>query len=251
MITKIAKFVIRKGKPKIKGFSPKYSGIKKFPAQKSPKVVRDPINASTEDFINRMGDKPEFMGFSNIAASRVAAESVASRVSIRSFDRTLKSALKESRKITAEGIRGKRFKIKQPTKPSLAQQRFGVTKGSGLPRSKPSLKSAKNKGAVKAYNTADVKAEKSFQGVLERYTSRNKISSFKNRTSPTKSPMDFNEKAAYRDTKSGWGFDPDKGPDFNGDIMSGSNRKLKTSFAKGKGPFSSLNNKRYEWKKKK
>ena len=46
--------------------SKKFKGIQKIPAQKAPKIKRDPINVATEDFRNRMGDKPEFMGFSNV-----------------------------------------------------------------------------------------------------------------------------------------------------------------------------------------
>ena len=49
----------------LRGFSKKFKGTQKLPAQKAPKIKRDPISAATEDFRNRMGDKPEFMGFSN------------------------------------------------------------------------------------------------------------------------------------------------------------------------------------------
>ena len=228
----------------IKGVNKKFKGVQKLPAQKSPRVKRDPISVATEDFRNRMGDKPEFMGFSNISASNLAAESVAGKISIRRFDRSLQSALKETRKITATGIKGRKLKVKQPTKPSFAQQTQGVIKGSSLPRSKPSLIAAKNKGAIKAYGIANKSQEKTFEKVLQRYTSRTKINPFKNRTTPTKSPMDYREKAAYRNTKSGWGFDPDKGPNFSGDIMSGSSIRKP-------GQFKSLGNKKYQWKKKK
>ena len=228
----------------IKGVNKKFKGVQKLPAQKSPRVKRDPISVATEDFRNRMGDKPEFMGFSNISASNLAAESVAGKISIRKFDTSLQSALKETRKITATGIKGRKLKVKQPTKPSFAQQTQGVIKGSSLPRSKPSLIAAKNKGAIKVYGIANKSQEKTFEKVLQRYTSRTKINPFKNRTTPTKSPMDYREKAAYRDTKSGWGFDPDKGPNFSGDIMSGSSIRKP-------GQFKSLGNKKYQWKKKK
>ena len=53
----------------LRGFSKKFKGTQKLPAQKAPKVKRDAFNVATEDFRNRMGDKPEFMGFSNVAAS--------------------------------------------------------------------------------------------------------------------------------------------------------------------------------------
>ena len=70
----------------IKGVNKKFKGVQKLPAQKSPRVKRDPISVATEDFRNRMGDKPEFMGFSNISASNLAAESVAGKISIRKFE---------------------------------------------------------------------------------------------------------------------------------------------------------------------
>jgi len=228
----------------LKGFSKKFKGTQKLPAQKSPKVKRDPINVATEDFRNRMGDKPEFMGFSNVSASNLAAESIASKISIRSFPKNLTNALKETRNITAAGIKGRKLKVKQPTKPSLAQRNAGVFKGSSVPRSIPKLKIKKGQGELKALGQANVKEEQQFERIMQRYTSKTKVSPIKTRTAPTKSPMDYREKAAYRNTKSSWGFDPDKGPDFSGDIMSGSSIRKP-------GQFKSLGNKKYQWKKKK
>ena len=233
----------------IKGVNKKFKGVQKLPAQKSPRVKRDTISVATEDFRNRMGDKPEFMGFSNISASNLAAESVAGKISIRKFDTSLQSALKETRKITATGIKGRKLKVKQPTKPSFAQQNKGIVMS--VPRSKPSLIKAKNKGSMKAYGIANTKAENVFQKTLQRFTGTRKVSSFKNRTAATKRPLRAfdGERAQYNQSMRSMVFKPDAKPDFSGNLMTGSG-SIK-SYSKGKGPFSSLKNKRYEWKKKK
>tara|TARA_R110002020_G_scaffold204925_1_gene409269 strand:+ start:630 stop:1325 length:696 start_codon:yes stop_codon:yes gene_type:complete len=226
----------------LRGFSKKFKGTQKLPAQKAPKVKRNAFNVATEDFRNRMGDKPEFMGFSNVAASDLAARSVASKISIRSFDKSLQKALKETRKITATGIKGRKLKVKQPTKPTFAQTKSGVLKGSSLPKSKPKLKIAKGKGELKALATANKKEEQTFERVMQRYTSKTQVSPIKNRTAPTKTSMDYREKAAFRNTQSSWGFDPDAKPDFSSDLMTGTSKTRKSLNMKPK---------RYIWKKKK
>jgi hypothetical protein len=226
----------------LRGFSKKFKGTQKLPAQKAPKIKRDPISAATEDFRNRMGDKPEFMGFSNVSASNLAAESVASKIATRSFPKDLKNALKETRNITAAGIKGRKLKVKQPTKPTFAQTSSGVFKGSSVPRSKPKLKLAKGQGELKALRQADLKEEQRFEKVMRRYTSKTKVSPIKKRTAPTKTPMDYREKAAFRNTQSSWGFDPDAKPDFSSDLMTGTSKTRKSLNMKPK---------RYEWKKKK
>ena len=236
MIKKFTSVLLRLPKSK------KFKGIQKIPAQKAPKIKRDPINVATEDFRNRMGDKPEFMGFSNVAASDLAARSVASKISIRSFDKSLQKALKETRKITATGIKGRKLKVKQPTKPTFAQTKSGVLKGSSLPKSKPKLKIAKGKGELKALATANKKEEQTFERVMQRYTSKTQVSPIKNRTAPTKTSMDYREKAAFRNTQSSWGFDPDAKPDFSSDLMTGTSKTRKSLNMKPK---------RYIWKKKK
>ena len=226
----------------LRGYSKKFKGTQKLPAQKAPKIKRDPISVATEDFRNRMGDKPEFMGFSNVSASNLAAESIASKIATRSFPKDLKNALKETRNITAAGIKGKKFKVKQPTKPTFAQTSAGVFKGSSVPRSKPKLKIAKGKGELKALATANKKEEQTFERVMQRYTSKTQVSPIKNRTAPTKTPMDYREKAAFRNTQSSWGFDPDAKPDFSSDLMTGTSKTRKSLNMKPK---------RYIWKKKK
>jgi len=226
----------------LRGFSKKFKGTQKLPAQKTPKIKRDAANVATEDFRNRMGDKPEFMGFSNVAASDLAARSVASKISIRSFDKSLQKALKETRKITATGIKGRKLKVKQPTKPTFAQTSAGVFKGSSVPRSKPKLKIAKGRGELKALTQANLKEEQRFEKVMRRYTSKTKVSPIKKRTAPTKTPMDYREKAAFRNTQSSWGFDPDAKPDFSSDLMTGTSKTRKSLNMKPK---------RYIWKKKK
>jgi hypothetical protein len=64
-------------------------------------------------------------------------------------------------------------------------------------------------------------------------------------------PRSFREEISYRKTKNDWGFDPD---DFskNNDIMTGKSAiRGSNNFKKGKGPFSGLNKKWYDYKKKK
>jgi len=193
----------------LRGFSKKFKGTQKLPAQKAPKIKRDPISVATEDFRNRMGDKPEFMGFSNVSASNLAAESVANKISIRSFDKSLQKALKETRKITATGIKGRKLKVKQPTKPTFAQTSSGIFKGSSLPRSKPNLKIAKGKGELKALKQANKNSEQTFEKVMQRYTSKTKVSPFKNRTAATKRPLSGfeGEQGQYVQAMRNMGFD--------------------------------------------
>mgnify|MGYP003120716356 FL=1 len=242
----------------IKGVSKKFKGIQKIPAQKTPKFksltdtdIKLRQSKIADQNIRDTVGSDSFQNFSHRSLESLRAESIGSKISVRRFDRSLQSALKETRKITATGIKGKKLKVKQPTKPTFAQQSKGVIKGSSVPRSKPSLTKAKDKGAMKAYGIANTNAENSFQRTLRRFTDKTKVSSFKNRTAATKRPLSAfdGEQAQYNQSMRSMGFEPDAKPDFSGNLMTGSG-KIK-SYSKGKGPFSSLKNKRYEWKKKK
>ena len=73
----------------------------------------------------------------------------------------------------------------------------------------------------------------------------------KTHTIASMKPRSFREEISYRKTKNDWGFDPD---DFskNNDIMTGKSAiRGSNNFKKGKGPFSGLNKKWYDYKKKK
>ena len=240
----------------IRGVSKKFKGIQKLPAQKTPKfkslsdsdIKLRQSNIADQNIRDTIGSD-SFSKFSHRSIESIRAESIGSKISIRRFDRSLQSALKETRKITAIGIKGRKLKVKQPTKPSFAQQNKGIVMS--VPRSKPSLIKAKNKGSMKAYGIANTKAENVFQKTLQRFTGTRKVSSFKNRTAATKKPLSAfdGEQAQYNQSMRSMGFEPDAKPDFSGNLMTGSG-SIK-SYSKGKGPFSSLKNKRYEWKKKK
>ena len=234
----------------LRGFSKKFKGTQKLPAQKAPTKIKSLTDSEIKLRQSKIADQnirntigaEDFPNFSHRSLESLRAVSIGDKISVRSFDRSLQKALKETRKITATGIKGRKLKVKQPTKPTFAQTKSGVLKGSSVPRSKPSLTKAKNKGAIKAYNIANTKAENSFQKTLKRFTDKTKVSPFRNRTVPTKTPMDYREKAAFRNTQSSWGFDPDAKPDFSSDLMTGTSKTRKSLNMKPK---------KYIWKKKK
>jgi len=234
----------------LRGFSKKFKGTQKLPAQKAPTKIKSLTDSeiklrqskiADQDIRNTIGAE-DFPNFSHRSLESLRAVSIGDKISVRSFDRSLQKALKETRKITATGIKGRKLKVKQPTKPTFAQTSAGVFKGSSVPRSKPKLKLAKGQGELKALRQADLKEEQRFEKVMRRYTSKTKVSPIKKRTAPTKTPMDYREKAAFRNTQSSWGFDPDAKPDFSSDLMTGTSKTRKSLNMKPK---------RYEWKKKK
>ena len=137
------------------------SKIQNIPAQKSPSKFTSVISDKTVQANQRklLGDLPEFMGLSQRATGDLAAESVALKTMNKKFFKTLNKELSRSRLRTATGIKGRKLKVKTPTAPSLKQRQAGIFKGSGLPASKPALKLAKSKGALKSYKTATTKSE--------------------------------------------------------------------------------------------
>lgn len=210
----------------------RFKGTTKLPAQPSPSrfSAMQSEAAAAERARRKFGELPEFMGLSTKSTEKLAAESYAGAVENRMFFKSLGKELKSSRIRTAGGVKAIRAKAK--------------------PVPKIKLKMAKSKGAGAAYKIADVKGQEAFSKIVEKYTSRAKGSAFKVRTKPTKTPMDYREKAAYRQTVSSWGKDPDAGPDFNSDIMSGSSKRFPNyKFKKGQGPFASLATKKYNKKK--
>ena len=186
----VKKFIIR--------YSPKFKGIEKLTAQKTPKVksltdkeikLRQ-SKIAEQDIRNKIGGEA-FPNFSHRSLESLRAENIGDKISARRFDRSLKQSLKETRKITAVGIKGRKLKVKTPTAPSLKQRQAGIFKGSGLPKSKVPLTIAKSKGAMKAYKIADRKAENIFRKTMDRFTARTKVSTFTTRTAKVKkSPMD-------------------------------------------------------------
>ena len=165
---------------KITGVSKKFKGVQKLKPQKTPSRFTSVMSDETVKANQRklLGDLPEFMGLSQRATGDLAAESVALKTMNKKFFKTLNKELNRSRLRTATGIKGRKLKVKTPTAPSLKQKQAGIFKGSGLPTSKPILKLAKSKGALKSYKTATTKSENVFRKTMEKFTSRTKASPF-------------------------------------------------------------------------
>lgn len=182
-------FNIRK-KPKYKLGRKKPPAVIKLKAQKSPKSFLSEeakkFEAADKAARKKFGEGVSYLPGMNVKSTqRLTAESYAGQVEERMFSRTFFKERKASRLRTAGGIKGKKLKIKTPTAPSTRQQVAGIFKGSSLPKSKASLRLAKGKGAMGAYNIADTKAKTSFSKIVEKYTSQTKASSFKIRDKAT------------------------------------------------------------------
>jgi len=149
----------------IKGFSKKFKGTQKLPAQKSPKRFSAMQTQTTAEAKTRkvFGELPEFMGLSQKATGELAAESLALQTANKKFFRTLPKELRKSRLRTATGVRS----VRQTKKVS-----------------KPAVFKAKQKGAMKAYGIATKKSEKAFRGTMETFTTKSKVSPFKQRSKP-------------------------------------------------------------------
>ena len=170
--------------------SKKFKGTQKLPAQKSASTFVKVLDAEKVKASQRaiLGDVPEYMGMSSRAIGDMAAESLALKTANKKFFNTLQKGLKRSRARTATGI-----KTIRQTKPV----------------SKPAVFKAKNKGAMKAYKTANVKSEKVFIGTMDKLTGKSKTSPFKNKTAPTKRPLTSfdGEQGQYVQAMRNMGFD--------------------------------------------
>tara|TARA_R100000734_G_C3300797_1_gene91477 strand:+ start:565 stop:1164 length:600 start_codon:yes stop_codon:yes gene_type:complete len=162
----IKKFIIRK--------SPKFKGIKKLPAQKSPGSFVKVLDAEKVKASQRaiLGDVPEYMGMSSRAIGDLAAESLAIRTANKKFFSSLSKGLKRSRAKTATGLRTIRQTKKVP--------KIAVFK-------------AKSKGAMKAYKTANVKSADVFRKSMEKLTGRSKSDSMLMKSSKVKKSTFNNE----------------------------------------------------------
>lgn len=157
----------------------KVKSIQKLPAQKSPSRfssldARDVADKAArkkfgKDWFDKDTSKPALTGMSTKALTDMAVDSYAIKAEGKMFFKTLNKELKVSRLKTAGGIKGKKFKIKTPTAPTFKQQKAGIFKGSGLPKSKPALKAAKSKGAFKALGIAN-KNHKQHLQKLQKHT---------------------------------------------------------------------------------
>jgi|GEM_PF-5749339 len=176
----------------IRGVSKKFKGVQKLKAQKSPSRFVKVGDAEKAKQAQRdlLGDIPEYMGMSNRAIGEMASESVALKTMNKKFFGTLRKELGRSRIRTATGIKGKKLKVKVPTAPSTKQKQAGIFKGSGLPKSKPALKLAKSKGALKSYKVDNFKTENVFRKTMEKFTTKTKASPFANKSRTVKKQSD-------------------------------------------------------------
>lgn len=169
----------------------KFAGIKKLPAQKSPsRFTAIESEASRKAKIrSKFGDLPEYMGLSQRSVGELAAESYAMKAENKMFFRTLRNELKASRSRTAGGVKSMRS-VGKEIKPR-------------------SLKVAKSKGAMKAYQSAESKSKKAFSTIMERYTGRSKSSTFKKSVElPSNKPysLDTREVQYLKKIKRDWGY---------------------------------------------
>jgi hypothetical protein len=151
----------------IRGVSKKFKGVQKLKPQKVPKSVSGITEQelAQKQFKVKFGDKPQFLGFGEASAIKLAGEELAGKTSRKTFFKTFMgtrkrvgtttSALGRSRTITAIGVKS----IKKAPKKSIIK--------------------AKQKGAIKAFETARTKEDKVFVKTLEKFTGRSKKPHFK------------------------------------------------------------------------
>lgn len=202
--------------------SKKYT-FTKLPAQKAPDrfsslEARDVADKAARkkfgtDWFDKETSRPAITGMSTKALTDMATEGYATKATDRLFVKTIKKEMSASRLRTAAGIKGKKLKVKTPTAPTFKQQKAGILKGSGLPKSKPALKMAKSKGAAQSLKIATKKSDAAFTKITERFTARAKASPFKNRTISTTVKQtgtraeNLREKKATRDAFKAMGID--------------------------------------------
>ena len=151
----------------IRGVSKKFKGIQKLKPQKTPKsnIGITEQELAAKQFVTKFGDKPQYMGFSEASAIKLAGEELAGKTSRKKFFKTFMgtrkrvgtttSALGRSRTRTAIGIKGTK-KV-----------------------SKLKVFKAKQKGALKAFETARTKEDKVFVKTLQTFTGSSKTPHFK------------------------------------------------------------------------
>ena len=172
--------MIKKFPMKITGYSKKFKSIKLKP-QKTPSTFSVSQKQTTVESAQRkvFGELPEFMGMSTKATGELAAESLALRTANKKFFKALPKELGRSRVRTARGIKS----IRQSKKVS-----------------KPAVFKAKQKGAMKAYQTATKKSDTVFERTIQKFTGKEKISPFKTRSKAA--PKKF----VSKEQKKTWGF---------------------------------------------
>jgi len=144
--------------------------IKKLKPQKTPKssFAKTEIEAQErgiKTFVTKFGDKPQYMGFSEASAIKLAGEELAGKTSRKKFFKTFMGTRKRVGTTTSELGRS-RIKTAIGVKGAKKVSKLKVLK-------------AKQKGAIKAFKTARTKEDKVFTKTLEGFTGRTKTPHFK------------------------------------------------------------------------
>tara|TARA_R110000744_G_scaffold16580_1_gene45594 strand:+ start:47 stop:931 length:885 start_codon:yes stop_codon:yes gene_type:complete len=229
----------------------------------------------------------DYPNWSHQSLEGLRSQSIADKLAPKRFQRTLAHELTKGRGLIAGKLRtNPKFKSisrpslvptkNPPAKSKYAYKKLSVTSPLGTTqnyltfktksnkyrvfkdvplKSKVStsfkLKQSKDVSALKSLKIADAAETKVYSSTVKRFTDKHASSPMKTHTIASMKPRSFREEISYRKTKNDWGFDPD---DFskNNDIMTGKSAiRGSNNFKKGKGPFSGLNKKWYDYKKKK
>ena len=141
--------------------------IKKLKSQKVPKsnLGTTEKELAQKQFIGKFGDKPQYMGFSEASAIKLAGEELAGKTSRKKFFKTFMGTRKRVGTTTSELGRS-RIKTAIGIKGTKKVSKLKVFK-------------AKQKGALKAFETARVKEDKVFIKTLSKFTGSSKKPHFK------------------------------------------------------------------------
>ena len=151
----------------IRGVSKKFKGIQKLKPQKTPKsslgITEQELAA--KQFVTKIGDKPQFMGFGEASAIKLAGEELAGKTSRKKFFKTFMGTRK--RVGTTTSALGR----------SRTRTAIGVKSTKKIPKFK--IFKAKQKGAVKAFETARKKEDVVFERTYKTFTGKSKTPHFK------------------------------------------------------------------------
>jgi hypothetical protein len=258
----IKKFVLLGGRSR--AVNKKFKGVQKIP-YKAPKKIkqltRDDIKLRHEqagdiNLRNKISNQ-EWGNWSHKSLEDLRGESLAGKISIKRFDRSLERGLKYNRLKIAKKLKG-RSNIKSTVRPhkyptkvaplilkhsskqlsvksplgittnyrtfKTKSGKFRVFKDQQPLKSKigtsSKLKKWKDEKAITAYNKANKDSEGAFRSTMRRFTDKTKSSTFKHRSeSSMKYTSGFGGESANKvQLERGWGF---QGKDFEKGISSG------------------------------
>ena len=144
--------------------------IKKLKPQKTPKssFAKTEIEAQErgiKTFVTKFGEKPQYMGFGEASAIKLAGEELAGKTSRKKFFKTFMGTRKRVGTTTSE----------------LGRSRIRTAIGIKGTKKVSKLKvfKAKQKGALKAHEAARTKEDKVFVKTLQTFTGSSKTPHFK------------------------------------------------------------------------